>query len=113
MGNEKKSKVESYEVARSNDRKIKFGQDYEMCGLFASYKAIINPEATLEEVKKISEDLYNQAKEEVEFEVLKLQNPGKALTGIAAIRELRSKVTKLEKENEELNNKVTKLEAPF
>lgn len=106
-------KIEQIEVSRSYDRKIKFGDQYEMAGIFSSRKAILKKDSSEKEIAEISSQIYNTCKEEVELEVLMLQNPGKVVRGFAAISALQNQVRKLEKIIVEQDEKIKKLDVPF
>jgi hypothetical protein len=94
------------EVARSYDRKIKFGDTYEMAGIFASYKQEID--GTEKDAIKRSEELFQMAKKDVELQVDILQNPGKVIRGYTSITEMRQLIKNLQAEVEELKKEKSK-----
>lgn len=108
--------IKQIEISRSYDRKIKFGDTYEMLGLFSSWKAIIDENTPEEEIKEISNWLYQQAQEEVDLKVDILKDPQKVLRGYASIAELRKAVKSLTKKVEELeaeNSNLKPKDEPF
>ena len=97
-------KIKTYEISRSYDRKVKFGDAYEMAGVFSNHKAIVeNPNE--KELEEITEELYRKASQEVDIKVEILQNPGKVLRGFATIEELRKLVKAQEIEIQKLKLK--------
>jgi len=61
-------KVENIEISRSYSRKLQVKQ-YEPMEVFSSYKAVMKPQATNEEINQVSQELYSKAKDEVDTEI--------------------------------------------
>jgi uncharacterized protein YicC (UPF0701 family) len=71
-------KVENIEISRSYSRTIQLAQ-YEPMTQFSSYKAIMKPGSTDEEIKEVSEELYQRCEEEVDHIIESFKNPGKVM----------------------------------
>jgi peptidoglycan hydrolase CwlO-like protein len=100
--------IKTVQISRSYDRKIKFGDQYEMLGLFSSYNAMLeNP--TEKDIEETSEWLYKKAEADVELQVDIRQNPGKVVRGFASINELKTIINQQNKKMEELEKEIQEL----
>lgn len=106
-------KIKQINITRSYARKIHFGKDqWEMCDIFSSYTAVCEEGITPKDRKALSDKLYKTAKEEVDFQVEILQNPGKVVRGFATINELTVKLNQAMKKIELLEKKIPQ-DIPF
>jgi len=64
--------IEQIEVVRSYSKKVQLKQ-FEPIDLFSSYKAILKSGVSEEEIKKISQWLFDKAKDDVDTDLLNKQ----------------------------------------
>ena len=100
-------KVENYEVVRSYSKTVQ-EEAYQPANYFASYKAVIKPGATNEEIQSISDDLAERAEDDVLGKI----DPQKVISRRQSMAELRTKLTEQGKKIAELIEKLNNIK-PF
>ena len=103
----KLEKIVNFEIVRSYDRKIMVKQ-FEPESYFSSWKAIIKPDATEEELKAISDELSEKAEEDVLSKI----DPTKVVSRRQSMAELRTKLKTQEERIAMLEKQLSK-QAPF
>lgn len=93
--------VDHFTVTRSFSRKIMVAP-YEPADYFASYTAIVKPDASQEELQLISDALAEKAEDDVESKI----NPNKTVSRRVTMAEIRGKLAQQAKEIEELKKQL-------